>query len=69
MSEKPKKKMGRPRVYANKDGRAGAPMLGFRFDPELYEYIHSQAQGPRQFLEELVRREMAAHDAEKKETE
>lgn len=33
-------------------------MLGFRFDPELYDYIHSQPQGPRQFLEELVRREM-----------
>lgn len=39
-------------------------MLGFRFDPELYEYIHSQPQGPRQFLEELVRKEMEARKAE-----
>ena len=38
-------------------------MLGFRFDPELYEYIHSQPQGPRQFLEELVRSEMEAKRA------
>lgn len=60
MSDQPKKKLGRPRVYENEAGKKGAPMLGFRFDPELYEYIHSQPQGPRQFLEELVRREMEA---------
>lgn len=58
MSEEHKKRLGRPRVYENKEGKRGAPMLGFRFDPELYEYIYSQPQGPRQFLEELVRLEM-----------
>lgn len=64
MSEEQKKKLGRPRVYENKEGKRGAPMLGFRFDPELYEYIHSQPQGPRQFLEELVRREIETREAE-----
>lgn len=58
MSDEPKKKLGRPRVYFHPNAKGGAPMLGFRFDPELYDYIHSQPQGPRQFLEELVRREM-----------
>ena len=64
MSELPKKKLGRPRISENEPGKKGAPMLGFRFDPELYEYIHSQPQGPRQFLEELVRKEMEARKAE-----
>ena len=64
MSEEQKKKLGRPRVYENKEGKRGSPMLGFRFDPELYEYIHSQPQGPRQFLEELVRREIETREAE-----
>lgn len=63
MSEEQKKKLGRPRLYENKVGKRGAPMLGFRFDPELFEYIHSQPQGPRQFLEELVRREMEAQNS------
>lgn len=60
MSDETKKKLGRPRMYENEAGKKGAPMLGFRFDPELYEYIHSKPQGPRQFLEELVRKEMEA---------
>ena len=62
MTEEPKKKIGRPRIYDNKDGKKGAPMLGFRFDPELYEYIHRQPQGPRQFLEELVRKQIEAQN-------
>jgi len=60
MTDEPKKKLGRPRVYFHPNAKGGAPMLGFRFDPELYDYIHSQPQGPRQFLEALVRREMEA---------
>lgn len=39
-------------------------MLGFRFDPELYEYIHTKPEGPRKFLEDLVRAEMAKSELE-----
>lgn len=58
--ETPKKKIGRPRKYFNESGKDGAPSINFRFDPFLYEYIHKQPEGPRQFLEELVRKEMRA---------
>ena len=64
MSEEPKKKIGRPRLYENKDGKKGAPMLGFRFDPELYEYIHTKPEGPRKFLEDLVKAEMAKSESD-----
>lgn len=64
MPEEPKKKIGRPRIYDNKDGKKGAPMLGFRFDPELYEYIHTKPEGPRKFLEDLVRTEMTRPESE-----
>ena len=58
MTDKPKKKTGRPRVYANKEGKSGAPPLGIRFDPELFEHIHRQPQGPRHYLERLVREDI-----------
>ena len=58
MTEKPKRKPGRPRVYANVEGKSGAPLLGIRFDPELYQYAHRQPQGARQYLERLVREDI-----------
>lgn len=59
MTENPKKKIGRPRKYFNESGQDGAPKLTIRLDPELYSYIHSRPEGPRQFLETLIKIEMA----------
>jgi hypothetical protein len=59
MPESPKKKLGRPRKYFNESGKDGAPKLSLRIDPELYSYIHGRPEGPRQFLETLIKIEMA----------
>ena len=48
MAEKTKRRPGRPRVYANEEGKAGAPMLGFRFDPDLFEFIERHRTRCRQ---------------------
>lgn len=57
MSEEPKKKMGRPKKYADRDG---APSLTLRLDPLVHDYIKGQSEGGRAYVERLVRQ-----DAEK----
>lgn len=51
MAEKSQKKSGRPKVY---DG-TGTPTLKLRFDPELFGHVQSKPEGPRAYLERLVR--------------
>lgn len=51
MAEQPKKKMGRPKKYADRDG---APSLNLRLDPAVYERIKSQPEGGRAYVERLV---------------
>lgn len=59
MAEEPKRR-GRPRKYdegASKDNE-GAPKLNIRFDPALYAYVIAKPEGPRAYLERVVRQEM-----------
>ena len=51
MAEQPKKKMGRPKKYADRDG---APSLNLRLDPLVYERIKNQPEGGRAYVERLV---------------
>lgn len=51
MPEQPKKKMGRPRKYTDRDG---APSLTLRLDPGVYERIKSRPEGGRAYVERLV---------------
>ncbi len=59
MTENQKRRTGRPRKYFNESGQDGAPKLTIRLDPELHSFIHSRPEGPRQFLEALIKVEMA----------
>lgn len=51
-SPRPKKKMGRPKKYDG-DGD-GAPYLGVRLDPPIYEHIKARPEGPRAYVQRLV---------------
>jgi hypothetical protein len=52
MTDKPKRPPGRPKKY---DGTGeGAPFLGLRLEPPIYEHIKARAEGPRAFIERLV---------------
>jgi len=57
MADQPKKKMGRPKKYADRDG---APSLNLRLDPLIHDRIKSQPEGGRAYIERLV-----AEDAER----
>jgi hypothetical protein len=60
MDTKDKRPRGRPRIYsegASKDNE-GAPKLNFRFDPSLYQHVTSRPEGPRTYLEGLVREDI-----------
>lgn len=53
-----KRPPGRPRKYdpdVIKD--RGAPKLSIRFDPDLYERVQARPEGPRAYLESLVRKD------------
>jgi len=52
VSDSSKRPPGRPRKY-ERDGE-GAPFLGVRLDPELYNYIKTRSEGPRAYIERLV---------------
>lgn len=52
MTEKPKRPPGRPKVYA--EGRDGAPFLGLRLDPPIYQHIKARPEGPRAYVQRLV---------------
>ena len=49
--EKPRKKMGRPKKYEDRDG---APSLSLRLDPGVYNRIKSRTEGGRAYIERLV---------------
>lgn len=51
MTDQPKKKMGRPKKYADRDG---APSLNLRLDPAVYNRIKNQPEGGRAYVERLV---------------
>ena len=64
--DKPKRPRGRPRKYeagASQDNE-GAPKLNIRFDPILYQHVQAQPEGPRPYLEGLVRDDLARADKE-----
>ena len=50
-AEKPKKKMGRPKKFADRDG---SPQLTTRLDPPVYERIKKHPEGIRPYIERLV---------------
>ena len=58
--EKPKKPRGRPRQYAagTAQDNEGAPKLNIRFDPILYKHVQARPEGPRPYLEGLVREDL-----------
>lgn len=51
MPDQSKKKMGRPKKYADRDG---APSLTIRLDPIVYSRIKEQPEGGRAYIERLV---------------
>lgn len=56
--DKPRK-AGRPKKYVStKPGERGAPYLGVRLDPPVYEHIRAQPEGPRAYLERVVSEDM-----------
>ena len=56
MSDQPKKKMGRPKKYSDRDG---APALNIRMDPFLYEIVRCRPEGARAYIERLVSEDVA----------
>lgn len=52
MSETSKKPTGRPRKYESEG--SGAPYLGMRLEPSIYEHVRAQPEGPRAYVERLV---------------
>ena len=64
------KSIGRPKRYDNPEGKAGAPQLTVRLEPLVHAHIHAQKDGPRAYLERLVRRDMGdGKDSCKKHTD
>ena len=57
VAKEDKKPMGRPRLYppGTSQDNEGAPKLSIRFDPQLHAHVTAQPQGPRAYLEGLVR--------------
>lgn len=56
MSDHPKKKMGRPKKYSDRDG---APALNIRMDPILYQRVRNRPEGARAYIERLVSEDAA----------
>lgn len=58
---------GRPKVYKPvKEGEGakhGAPYLGVRLDPPVYEHIKAQEEGPRAYIQRLVTQDMGVASA------
>lgn len=50
-AEKPKKKMGRPKKFVDRDG---SPQLTTRLDPPIYDRIKNHPEGTRPYIERLV---------------
>jgi hypothetical protein len=63
----PARKPGRPKKYdkvkAGKGGDHGAPYLGLRLDPPVYEHIRAQPEGPRAYVTRLVEEDMREEPA------
>ena len=51
MSEEPKR--GRPKKYSEQE--YGAPRLTIRVDPDVHQYVMSQPEGARLYIERVVR--------------
>lgn len=57
-AELEKKKRGPKATYEKtKDYHRGAPRLATRIDPDVLEWIESQPEGTRPYLERIVRRD------------
>ena len=57
------KSAGRPKQYANAEGKVGAPQLAVRMDPILHNYVVTRPEGIRAYLERIVRADMIADEA------
>lgn len=51
MSDEPKR--GRPKKYSEQE--YGAPRLTIRVDPDVHQYVMSQPEGARLYIERVVR--------------
>ena len=60
LEEQSKKGPGRPRVYPKRENRRGAPQLVVRVDVDVYEHVTSRPEGPRAYLEQLVRKDLTS---------
>lgn len=49
----------KPQYERLSEGRRGAPQMSLRLDPPLYEHVKQQPDGPRPYLERLIREDMA----------
>ncbi len=54
MSEQ-KRGRGRPRKYPRDLANDGAPVLSVRLEPDVYLHVQAQPEGPRAYIERLVR--------------
>ena len=54
-----KRGRGRPRLYPKEIANDGAPVLSVRLDPQVYLHIQAQPEGPRAYVEQIVREKMA----------
>lgn len=59
--EQEKKTRGRPRQYEKwSDSERGAPKITIRVDPDVHERIQSRPEGPRAYIESVVRADIAS---------
>ena len=53
---------GRPRVYPKRSEHdRGAPLLGLRLDPVVHEHVKNHPEGPRPYVERLVKEDIEKH--------
>jgi hypothetical protein len=50
-----KRGRGRPRKYPRDLANDGAPVLSVRLEPDVYLHVQAQPEGPRAYIERLVR--------------
>lgn len=55
--EKAKKGPGRPRLYPARENDKGAPKFTVRVAPDVHEHIQSRPEGPRAYIERVVRKD------------
>lgn len=53
---------GRPRVYPKRsDHDRGAPLLGLRLEPAIYEHVKNHPEGARPYVQRLVKEDIERH--------